>query len=211
MKFRAENIRTFNWENALEGMRNPLESWDKSDTAIEYKGRLEIPSLGQNDYKLLLGLTKGGKSHRKTLRQIRVSGSVYGCLKWMDELSTYVFLTTNSTSQMHLLGSRLLTEDDFDSIDSDILEIVNRKISRYQTVKKEKVDKEELDCIWRDMINSIPQSFIYKRTFETNYECILDIMLTRSRHKMYEWRELCEQLLNEMPYLRELVEVNKSR
>ena len=193
-------LKTYSWLNSLHGMRSPLKSWDKTDTKVtwsEEKG--EIPIIGPNDLKLCKQLIRAGSSHRKFLRQIHISLDIKACLKFWDEWSTYQFVVSNSTSQMHLLGKRLLTEEDFSSIDKKVLKIINKKIIKYQKTKS----KED----WRDMLDNIPQSFLYTRTVDLNYEVFLTMYFNRKNHKMLEWQEFCNILREELPHMDEFLKV----
>jgi len=168
-----------------------MNSHDKMDTVKPHE-------LGKNDGELALKLVKSGPSHRKFLRQIMFWGDVSGSLKFMDQLSTYEFCVLNSTSQMHKLGSRLLDKADFTYIDEDMLKMVNEKIRRYQVNKTMK--------IWREMIDSIPQSFIYTRTLMTSYETFLCMYRNRKDHKMFEWRAFCTAGREKLPFMNTILE-----
>lgn len=194
-------IKWYGWEPALRGMRNPMESWDKADSKItinEYNE--ENVYLGEKDLKLVKTLVKAGPSHRKFLRQIQISCDISACLKWWDEFDTYTNIVKNSTSQMHKLGSRLLTENDFEGIDSRILEIVNEYIIAYQNNKDNVV-------AWRNMLDNIPQSYIYIRTVMFNYETFLTIYPNRKNHKMEEWKMFCNILKKKLPYMEMILNV----
>jgi hypothetical protein len=178
------------WEPAIRGMRNPLESHNKSDSLFIVE---DNPVIGENDMELMKKLIDAGSSHRKFLRQIMIWCDVKASLKFFDEFSTYEFTVSNSTSQMHTLGSRVLTENDFENIDIDLLNFVNRKIINYQqaTTKKN----------WREMIDAIPQSFLYTRTLMFSYETFLTIYPNRKNHKMFEWRNFCMDIRMKAPYM----------
>lgn len=232
-----KNLETYGWKAAIRGMRNPMMSHNKSDSEIfetslmdrnadkkiglipnqivgwdllgpaepagKYKSQKNL-LLGPNDLKLCKKLIKAGPSHRKFLRQIQISCDIKANLKWWDQFSTYIFTVCNSSSQMHKLGSKLLTKEDFSSIDDRILDIVNEKITKYQQTKS----KED----WRDMIDSIPQSFLYLRTVTMNYEVFLSIYANRKGHKMEEWRIFCGELRKDLPYMEIfLKELEKNR
>lgn len=201
-----EHLEDYGWKGAIRGMRNPIESWDKGDTTFNDSG---IVLLGVKDLELATKLVKAGPSHRKFLRQIHISVDIRACLKWWDEFDTYEYTTTNSTSQMHNLGKRLLNIDDFnDGIDADILSIVNSKIEYYQEVlSMDGHPKHKKDIAWRNIIDNIPQSFLYTRTANFNYETFLTMYHNRKNHKMFEWRYFCDHLSIDLPYMKNFINI----
>jgi len=203
----VKNLKTFNWENSLKGMRNPLQSWKINDSEVSWnKEKGEIPDIGLNDLKLCKKLIKAGSSHRKFLRQIQISCDLTASLKMFDEFATYLFIVSNSTSQMHLLGSTHLTKDNFTSIDPRVLIVLNEKIEAYlKVVRKEGLGKAKRSDEWRDMIDNVPQSFIYTRTITLNYETFLTIYPNRANHKMWEWRVFCHKIKNDAPYMKDFL------
>lgn len=184
--------QAFNFEGAIRGMRNPLESWNRIDSKFN---PLEI---GKNDYDLMKRLCLAGKEHRKFLRQICVSCDIIAPLYWWREYETYQIGTTeNSTSQMHKLGKRLLNRDDFcidvwRDGDNTMLDIVNARITAWQTSQK--------PDDWRSMLQIIPQSYIYKRTCSLNYEVLANQHNQRQNHKLIEWHQYLDQMKTQLPY-----------
>ena len=204
-EIKLKNIESLGWNSALRGMRNPMESWDKNDSsfgATYYnETKCDISHLGANDMKLALQLIKAGPSHRKFLRQIMISVDITANLKFWDEFDTYLHTVKNSTSQMHKLGTRKLTHNDFsDNISPLILDIVNEKIEIYQNAKKNLSDEETKNA-WRYMIVNIPQSFMYTRTTTMSYEVFLTMYNNRKHHKMIEWRIFCSELKKSLPHM----------
>lgn len=113
---KIENIETFNWIGAMHGMRNPLESWKKSDT--ELMSLTNKPILGPNDLDLAKRLCAAGQEHRKWMRQVFVSMDITAPLFWWKEMDQYrIGCTTNSTSTMHKLASTPITIDCFETGD----------------------------------------------------------------------------------------------
>jgi hypothetical protein len=211
-----EYVRTFNWEGALRGMRNPLESWDKSDTMIEWEAYsggdykqycIEIPSLGPNDYDLAMRLIRAGSDHRKFLRQIFISFDLSCAWGIWKEYATYkVGTVENSTSQMHKLGSRTLTQDDFaienwEPIHTKMLEQINGTILSWQNLRDTpEATSETIKEAWRTMLSIIPGSFIYKRTCTMNYEVLRAVYAARKNHKQKEWHIFLDEILKAIPY-----------
>lgn len=184
------NLEVSGLSAAVRGMRNPLTSQDKSDTIGN--------NIGLEDLKLCKKLIKAGASHRKFLRMINVYCDITAPLKFFTEFDTYLFTVQNSSSQMHTLGKRLLTEKDFDEdTDSEIIEIVNRHIGLWQLYGTEQD--------WRNMAMSIPQGFLYTRTVMFNYEVFMSQYHTRKNHKLKEWREYCEYMIKYLPYMSEFL------
>lgn len=209
------DLESFNWKKAVLGMRNAMESWDKSDSKFELpytitytEGKKEVigvqigtehPTLGQNDYGLIKKLCCAGTEHRKFLRQIFVSCHVVAPWYWWKEQETYQIGTTeNSTSQMHKMGSRMLNQSDF-TIDEwnqeeiDLLKMINQKIFLYQ---QDKMNKKN----WRSLIQIIPASFLYTRTISLNYEVLANQYRQRKEHKLVEWHEYLNQMIAGLPY-----------
>jgi hypothetical protein len=137
---------------------------------------------------------------------IHIQCDITAPLKFFDEWATYQFVVSNSTSQMHKMGSKMLTEEDFSSIDGAMLERVNFRIRRYQDAKERGTD-EEIKEKWRKMIDSVPQSFLYTRTVNLNYETFLCMYFNRKSHKMEEWCQFCKVLREELPYMDEFIKV----
>lgn len=200
-------IKVMNLEGAIRGMRNPLESWMKSDSdwvkpevadmenpcyLKQYPNQEYIYQLGENDYDLAMRLVKAGSDHRKFLRQILVSMDINAPSLFWREFDTYkVGTVANSTSQMQTIGNRELTEYDFAYIDDSTLNKINAMIEIYQ--KSE--DKEIRDLIYHIM----PASFLYTRTVTLNYEVLRNMYHARKNHKLSQWRTFCKYI-SHFPY-----------
>lgn len=210
MHIKIKETEVFNFQGAFRGMRNPLESWNKSDSYLNETGNFII---GEEDMKLALKLVKAGTDHSKFMRQIFVCMDIYAPEYWWKEYETYqVGTTENSTSTMHKLTSRLLTVDDFswdefelkdksrdeiyynlviNNLKKNTLESLNNLILKYQETK----DKR----IWRAIIQALPMNFNYLRTCSMNYQVLRNIYFARRNHKLVEWREFCD-VIKELPY-----------
>lgn len=194
-KIILENLKVEGFEPALRGMRNPMQSHHLSDSNFDS----ESHTIGPKDLELAIRLVKAGPSHRKFLRQIMIWVDITACLKWWDEFDTYLHTVKNSTSQMHKLGNRLLTQDDFSSIIPDVLLfLINDKITNFQ--------EQRTPESWREMIDIIPQSFLYTRTTMMSYECFLTMFPNRKNHKMKEWVEFCQWGVEELPYMKHFID-----
>ncbi len=206
---KVENLEVLNFEGALRGMRNPLESWDKSDSYYDKETGKYV--VGEKDLALALKLTKSGSDHSKFLRQIFVSMDITAPMSWWWDFDTYKVATVrNSTSRMHKLGTRLLTWDDF-SIDAEngepnitpfrkyVLEDLNRRIKEFQKLKEEgKMD--EAMALWREIVFDSPQSYNFRSTWTGNYEIMRNVYRARKNHKQREFRDFCKFIEKEFPY-----------
>ena len=215
---KVRNIETWGFEHAIRGMRNPLDSWDKSDsykTHIENRQTLNTADfqfvLGDNDLALMRKLFDSSKTgnyaHRKYLRQIFVSMDITAPLYWWKEFDTYkVGTVANSCSTMHTIHKRDLTMEDFSTEHLDewsrivftmVIGLMNAARRNYI----ETGDKNE----WWQIIQLLPSSFNQRRTVTMNYENVVTIIKQRSGHKLDEWREMVE-VLKELPYIRAIME-----
>jgi len=202
------HLETFNWEGAIRGMRNPKRSWHLSDSTYN------TLDIGDNDMKLMLRLIKAGGAHRKFLRQIIISFDVTANLKFFDQFATYEHTVSNSTSQMHMLTKREFTIEDFSNkLTTPLAKQTMLKIIATLNELRKLYLSEELaynrESIWRDMVELMPQSILYTRTITMNYEVFLAMYKWRHKHKMVEWEQFCDQMLNKLPYMYYFVEASK--
>lgn len=206
---KVENLEVLNFEGALRGMRNPLESWDKSDSYYDKETGKYV--VGEKDLALALKLTKSGSDHSKFLRQIFVSMDITAPMSWWWDFDTYKVATVrNSTSRMHKLGSRLLTFDDF-SLDDEqgninitpfrkyVIEDLNKRIAEFQQLKADG-KMEEAMSLWREIVFDSPQSYNFKSTWTGNYEIMRNVYRARRNHKQREFRDFCKFIEKDFPY-----------
>jgi hypothetical protein len=217
---KVENVEVFNFEGAIRGMRNPLNSWDKSDTEYEYAyGVCHTVKIGENDLDLMRRLYRAGAdgnfAHRKFLRQIMVSMDITAPLYWWKEFDTYkVGTTSNSCSTMHKIHDKEFTLDDFshehlfgDEYEKDIdepLGALKYIIDMLNEWRDEYLLSKDKD-VWWQMIQLLPTSFNQKRTITMNYENAVNIIKQRTGHKLDEWNEFCE-VLKDLPDIKEIME-----
>lgn len=220
---KVENIDVQGFKPAIRGMRNPMNSWYRSDTIIcdpdgcgccNYYKLCENTTwrypdsgfhIGQQDMDLMRRLYKGGSEHRKYLRMITVTMDITAPLYWWKEFDTYKIGTVaNSCSTMHKLDSRDLILDDFSHekmfgstrrILQDVIDEINHCRQLFKTFK----DKQ----YWWQMIQLLPSSYNQKRTVMMNYEVVMTIIRQRSRHKLDEWNIFVDTLLD-LPYVKEI-------
>ncbi|HBF36293.1 MAG TPA: hypothetical protein DDW50_03130 [Firmicutes bacterium] len=199
----TEHIEVFNFPGAIRGMRNPKASWHLSDTVFDDASGALV-TLGENDRKLAITLVTSGSDHRKFLRQIFVSMDIVAPDYWWKEMDTYkVGTAANSTSTMHKLTSRTLTGDDFSWDDltpfrEELMGHLNDLISRFKELTKNN-ETDQAKKIWRQLIQDLPMSFLYTRTWTGNYENLRNIYHARSNHKLSEWHDFC-RVLESLPF-----------
>ena len=208
MKF--ENTEVWGFKHAIRGMRNPLESWDKSDSKyidIESEEGIELQSkgiyyiIGSNDLQLAQTLIRAGSEHRKFLRQIFVAVDITAPLYFFKELDTYkVGTVSNSTSTMHKLASTPITMDCFENGEM-IYSFTIAELEMNRLKYLETKDKNE----WKRLIVNLPESWLQKRTITMNYENILNMYRQRKNHKLTEWSKSFCDWVKTLPYAEELI------
>ena len=201
---KVERISVMNFENAIRGARNPMNSWARMDSSYDDEGNY---ILGENDISLASRLAKAGSDHRKFLRQVIVSMDITAPLYWWKEFDTYkVGTVANSTSTMHKIQAKEFSREDFscDRMSEDCLSVLDTVIS-YLESERVKFNETKEKQHWHNMIQLLPSSFNQMRTVTMNYEVLINIYYARRHHKLAEWRTLCEGL----PYAKELILVKE--
>ena len=212
---KVENIEVWGFEHAIRGMRNPMNSWDKSDSyhnySVEYKEdgeEIHHPyyRVGAADLDLMRRLYKAGHPHRKYLRQIFVSMDITAPLYWWKEFDTYkVGTTANSCSTMHKIHDKEFTLDDFSHEHlikgtsvialNGLIDLMNQYRNQYLETKNKEY--------WWQMIQLLPSSYNQRRTVTMNYENVYNIIQYRTGHKLDEWNEFVD-VLWKLPYVKEI-------
>ena len=198
-----ERTSVMNMENAFRGMRNPMNSWAKSDSYTDENGHFVI---GEADMKLALTLAKSGSDDRKYLRQVFVCVDITAPLYWWKEFDTYkVGTVANSTSTMHKIHAKPFTREDFscDRMTPAALACLDQVIAVLEERRQVFVVTKER-AAWDDMIQLLPTSFNQMRTCTLNYENLINIYYARRNHKLPEWHTLCHWI-EELPYAQELI------
>ena len=202
---KVENVEVWGFEHAIRGMRNPMNSWDKSDSY----GASNRYVIGENDLSLMKRLYKGGTEHRKYLRQIVISLDITAPLYWWKEFDTYkVGTVANSCSTMHKIAAKEFELDDFsfDNFDfygewkdpvTDVIDACEKLRQAYLKTK----DKS----YWYLLIRLLPSSYNQKRTVTLNYENAITMIRQRTGHKLDEWNTFVE-FLKTLPYIKEITE-----
>lgn len=201
---KIENLNICGWEAAIRGMRNPMNSWDRSDTAFcGWDGN--SPIIGENDMKLMKTLCRAGSDDRKFLRMINVTMDITAPLYWWKEYDTYKIGTVaNSCSTMHKIADKEFTLNDFSFercknerfVDRTIEGIVNT-LNYLREKYLETKDPE----YWESIIQLLPSSYNQRRTVQLNYEVLLKMYYARRNHKLAEWREFCK-IIKDLGYFK---------
>ena len=226
---KLERTSVMNFDGAIRGMRNPMNSWDKSDSDFsdechcQDQDRCEdckyfvgfgvrcVPYIGENDLGLARKLIKAGSDHRKFLRQIFVSVDIVAPLYWWKEMDTYkVGTVANSCSTMHKIHTKEFTFDDFshehlysrlgESYEAmDCLVDIIDCLNKYRSLYIETKDK----LWWWQMIQLLPSSYNQLRTVTLSYETLLNQYHARKHHKLDEWHAYCDWI-ETLPYFKEM-------
>lgn len=211
---KLEKADVFGWESAIRGMRNPMNSWDKSDTRFStenWDGRYWCFPIGDNDLNLMKNLSKAGNDHAKYLRMINVTVDITAPLYWWKEFDTYkVGTVANSCSTMHKIQAKEFTMDDFshehlysrlgESYEAmDCLVDIIGCLNKYRELYLETKDK----TWWWQMIQLLPTSYNQKRTVQLNYQVLKNMYFSRKNHKLDEWHTFCEWC-EKLPYFKEI-------
>lgn len=222
MKF--ENTEVWGFEHSLRGMRNPKNSWNRSDS---YQSDFTNDGkngfvIGENDMKLAQTLIKAGNEHRKFMRQIFVSVDITAPLYWWKEFDTYkVGTVANSTSTMHKLATTPITLDCFEiddydrnlsiadnpkdddgldnisTFEEDIIYVLENIRQKYLETKDKRY--------WKELVRWLPESWLQKRTITMNYENVRNMYFQRRNHKLTEWSESFIKWVESLPYAEELI------
>ena len=200
---KTERVSVMNLENALRGMRNPMNSWDKSDSYYDEDGTYVI---GEADLSLAVRLAHSGTDHRKYLRQIFVSVDITAPLYWWKEFDTYKVATVaNSTSTMHKIHAKPFSRADFstDHMDEETLAQFDGVIAYLETLRGKYMENKD-KRYWYDMIQFLPSSYDQMRTVTLNYETLTNIYYARKNHKLDEWHNFCD-MIRALPYAKEMI------
>ena len=200
---KTERVSVMNFENALRGMRNPMNSWEKSDSDFDENGTFVV---GEADLALAGKLARSGSDHRKYLRQIFVSVDITAPLYWWKEFDTYKVATVaNSTSTMHKIHAKPFSRADFstDHMDEETLEKFDGVIAFLEELRQKYMENKDKQY-WYDMIQFLPSSYDQMRTVTLNYETLTNIYYARRNHKLDEWHIFCD-MIRALPYAEQLI------
>ena len=216
---KIEETNVIGWEAAIRGMRNPMNSWDKSDSEViqEWPEDQKVLKIGPNDLSLMIKLYNAGTDHRKFMRMITVYVDITAPLYWWKEFDTYkVGTVANSCSTMHKIHAKEFTLKDFsterlytpmaEAAFDGIIDALNNArenflectISKYATSVECAESKKHY---WDEMIQLLPSSYNQRRTVMLNYEVLANIYKSRKNHKLDEWHTFCDWI-ESLPYFK---------
>ena len=205
---KVEHIEVWGWKHAIRGMRNPMNSWDRSDSVFGEPDDRSGILFGDNDVQLMFNLCMAGPEHRKFMRQIFVSMDITAPLYWWKEFDTYKIGTTaNSCSTMHKIHDKEFVRDDFshEHLYVEETEVLDTVIVALNAARQLYLDGYHKNDWWQ-MIQLLPSSYNQKRTVTMNYENALNMYHQRKDHKLDEWREFTDILRRNLPLFSEFVE-----
>ena len=207
----VENIETFGWEAAIRGMRNPLNSWSKSDSTPAFLAEDNKHHLGPNDLDLACRLIKAGAEHRKFLRMIHVQMDITAPSFWWSEFDTYKVATTrDSCSKMHKIHVKPFELNDFaheccDEVPyacvglQNTIEVCEKLRIDYNTTQDRK--------FWRALIELLPEGYNMRATWDGSMETMLSVLHQRDHHKLKEeWEPFRQTCFDNIPYCKEFYE-----
>ena len=198
-----ERYCVMNFENALRGARNPLNSWDRMDSFYDSEGNFV---LGENDRSLAHRLCAAGNDHRKFIRQIFVSVDITAPLYWWKEYDTYKVATVaNSTSTMHKIHAKPFDRSDFscEHMNDQALACLDQVIGVLENLRKSFIETKNKEY-WYSMIQLLPESYNQMRTCTLNYENLRSMYFSRKNHKLQEWHTLCDWITS-LPYANDII------
>lgn len=198
-----ERTSVMNFENAIRGARNPMNSWNRMDSFYDEQGNF---IMGPNDLNLAQRLARAGSDHRKFIRQIFVSVDFTAPLYWWKEYDTYKVATVaNSTSTMHKIASKPFTLDDFshERMNTQAQEALAHTVSVLEDLRKDYLETKDKET-WYSIIQLLPSSYHQMRTCTLNYETLMNIYYARRNHKLDEWHTVCDWIAS-LPYAKELI------
>ena len=204
---KVEKINVWGFEHAIRGMRNPKNSWDKSDS----KKSSHAPNdwiIGKNDLNLMRTLYNAGSEHRKYLRQIFASMDITAPLYWWKEFDTYKIGTTaDSCSTMHKIHAKEFELDDFshEHLDRYGEDTLANTLVTLNVARDKYIDAKQKDDWWV-MIQLLPSSYNQKRTVTFTYENVVSMIKQRTGHKLDEWNDFVK-ILKSLPYVQEIMKI----
>ena len=200
---KCERTSVMNFENAIRGARNPLNSWARYDSKTLPDGTFEF---GPQDLDLAKRLAKAGSDHRKFLRMIFVSVDVTAPLYWWKEFDTYkVGTVVNSCSTMHKIHSKPFTLEDFstDHMNGFALASMKRTVEDLEKLRLEYNETKD-KAVWYSLIQLLPTCYNQMRTVTMNYENLISMYYARKDHKLEEWHTYCDWI-GTLPYAEDLI------
>lgn len=197
---KLENTEVYGWEASIRGLRNPMNSWDKSDTLFDEN----MFCMGDNDLKLMKRLAKSGSDHRKFLRMITVTVDVTAPLYWVAEHDTYKIGTTrNSCSFMHRGTAKKFELSDFSFENSETARELHRTITKLNKLRTKYIETRD-ESVFRAIRQLLPSCYNVRYTWHANYEVLANIYFARRNHRLPEWHAFCNWILT-LPYFEDII------
>ena len=196
------NTAVMNFENAMRGARNPLNSWARSDSSYDENGNFVF---GLNDLDLAKRLCQAGNDHRKFIRQIFISVDITAPIYWWKEYDTYkVGTVANSTSTMHKIHSKPFELADFstDHMTDEALDTMKVMVESLEEIRLKYMETKD-KALWYSLVQLLPESYHQMRTCTMSYENAIAMYNARHNHKLEEWHTFCDWVC-ELPYFMEL-------
>ena len=196
---KIENIDISGWKAAIRGMRNPMNSWDKSDSRFTDMGL--VIDIGLEDARLMKQLVQAGTDHSKFMRMINVTVDVTAPLYWWKEADTYkVGTVRNSCSTMHKISSKEFELDDFshEHLLNENAIYFEKTLERLNNARKKYLETKD-KTYWWQMIQLLPSSYNQRATLQLNYAVLRNIYHSRKNHKLDEWHDFCDWI-ESLPY-----------
>lgn len=197
-----ENTSVFGWDSAIRGMRNPLNSWDKSDSSFLNLNNYQGITIGVNDLNLMKQLIKAGSDHSKFMRMINVTVDITAPLYWWKEFDTYkVGTVRNSCSTMHTIHKRPFDRCDFsfDKVLGGTNAFINHIIAELNGYRDMYANTKQKEY-WYTLIQLLPSSYNQRATVQLNYAVLRNMYHSRKNHKLDEWSEGFTAWVESLPY-----------
>lgn len=200
---KIENAEVYGWEASIRGLRNPMNSWDKSDSVLKVPEDCEI-IIGDNDLNLMKRLAKAGSDHRKFLRMITVAVDITAPIYWVAEHDTYKIGTTrNSCSFMHRGTAKKFELSDFSFENSETARELRRTITKLNKLRTKYIETRD-ESVFRAIRQLLPSGYNVRYTWHANYEVLVNIYFARRNHRLPEWHTFCDWILT-LPYLEDII------
>lgn len=215
---KVENVDVWGFEHAIRGMRNPKNSWDKSDSynnySVEYKEDGEevhhpYYRIGASDLDLMKRLYKAGTEHRTYARMVQVSMDIVAPLYWWKEMDRYtVGKSQVSCSTMHKIAAKEFELDDFSHEHLTVYseDCLRKTLAVLNVYRRDYVQNSMDKTLWWQLIQLLPSSYNQRRTVCMSYETVFKIIKERTGHKLDEWNDFV-QILGDLPHIKEITEV----
>lgn len=197
---KIENTEVYGWKASIRGLRNPMNSWDKSDTLFD--GNMFC--MGDNDLNLMKRLANAGSDHRKFLRMITVTVDITAPIYWVAEHDTYKIGTTrNSCSFMHRGTAKKFELSDFSFENSETARELRRTITKLNKLRTKYIETRD-ESVFRAIRQLLPSGYNVRYTWHANYEVLANIYFARRNHRLPEWHTFCDWILT-LPYFEDII------